>query len=348
MSAPEPAAEAAPKKKKKKKLSGWPLLFAALGVVLFVQALFVVSYVGAFHAPKPNQLRFGIVGASPMPVAVGKQFSLRTIRYSTEADAMSAIDHRAIDGAFVAGPKGATLIVAPAAGNTIASALTNAFSAAAVAFGQKIAIVQVHPLPKGDAGGVVPFLVTMALVVGGYLASTMAMVFGGSATQRRRGLVLAGVALVGSLLCDVIAGPVYGAIPTSKFLALWGLFLLIMLAVTYATAALQTVLGAAGTLIVVVTFVIFGAPAAGGSVPSSFLPTFWRTIGPYLPAGAGTTAVRNTIYFDGNAIGKSLVVLGLYLVVGGLVVLTIRRRRAVDSAEGEAEAEASASAVVVV
>ena len=76
----------------------------------------------------------------------------------------------------------------------------------------------------------------------------------------------------------------------------------------------------------VVLFVIFGAPAAGGTVPSAFLPEFWRVIGPYLPAGAGTTAVRNTIYFDGNEIGLALLVLAAYLVVGALVVVAIRRR----------------------
>jgi hypothetical protein len=78
----------------------------------------------------------------------------------------------------------------------------------------------------------------------------------------------------------------------------------------------QTLFGMIGTLIVIVVFVVFGAPAAGGSVARPFLPSFWGTIGPYLPPGAGTTAVRNTIYFDGNGIGKSLIVLAAYLVAG--------------------------------
>ena len=134
----------------------------------------------------------------------------------------------------------------------------------------------------------------MALVVGGYLAATISLVFGGAATRHRRLLALAIVSLVGSFVTDLIAGPVIGALPSSKFSVLWALFLLVMTAVAFSTAALQTLFGPAGTLIVVVLFVIFGAPAAGGTVPSAFLPEFWRAIGPYLPAGAGTTAVRNT------------------------------------------------------
>ena len=50
----------------------------AIGLVLFVQALFVFSYIGALHHPKPHKVAFGVVGASPLPLAVGKQFSLKT------------------------------------------------------------------------------------------------------------------------------------------------------------------------------------------------------------------------------------------------------------------------------
>ena len=103
----------------------------------------------------------------------------------------------------------------------------------------------------------------------------------------------------------------------------------------------------AGTLIVVVLFVIFGAPAAGGTIPSAFLPGFWRVIGPYLPAGAGTTAVRNTIYFGGNEVGIALLVLAAYLVVGALVVVAIRRRVIAPTSEAEAEAAAAVGTVVV-
>ena len=160
------------------RLSGVALLIVAIGVVLFVQALFVLSYVGALHHPKPHNVAVGVVGASPVPIAVAKQFSLKTTQYTTESAARAAIDQRKIDGAFVAGPEGATLIVAPAASPAGASALSAAFGAAAAALGQKMEIVQVHPLPPGDAGGAVSFLVVMALIIGGYLSSTIAMAFG--------------------------------------------------------------------------------------------------------------------------------------------------------------------------
>jgi hypothetical protein len=330
----------------KRRLSGVPLLIVAIGVVLFVQALFVLSYIDALHHPKPHSVPVGVVGASPVPIAVAKQFSLKTTHYASESAALAAIDQRTIDGAFVAGPDGARLIVAPAASPAGASALSAAFAAAAAALGQKMEIVQVHPLPPGDAGGAVSFLVVMALIIGGYLSSTIAMAFGGRTSRGRRLASLAIAAVIGALLTDTLAGPVLDALPASKFLVLWALFTLVMMAVAFSTAALQTLLGAAGTLIVVVVFLIFGAPASGGTVPSPYLPGIWRIVGPYLPAGAGTTAVRNTIYFDGNGIATSLIVLAAYLVVGALAAILLRQRRRPSGTEAEVEASAAVAAVV--
>ena len=335
------AVESAPR------LTGYRLLGLALLVVLLVQAVFVSSYVGALHDPKPRDLQIGVVGQSPLAAAVSKEAGFDVVPYASEAAARGAIDHRAIEGAFIGAPSGSTLLVVPAAGPAMASGIANAFAVGAAAVHQKLTVVQVHPLPPGDAGGATSFLVVMALVVGGYLAATISLVFGGAATRYRRLLALAIVSFVGSLVTDLVAGPIIGALPSSKFFVLWAVSMLVMTAVAFSTAALQTLFGAAGTLIVVVVFVIFGAPAAGGTVPSAFLPEFWRVIGPYLPAGAGTTVVRNTVYFGGNEIGLALVILVAYLVVGALVVVAIRRRVSAAPSEAEVEAAAAVGTVVV-
>jgi hypothetical protein len=321
-------------------------VLASLGVVLVVQAVFVVSYVGALHAPKPLRLPFAVVGSPALAEAVETRFSLRTTSYPDEAAARRAIDDRKVYAALITRPSGMKLIVAPAAGNAVAVALTTAFTTAAAAGGVSLAVVQVHRLPSGDRSGAVSFLVVMALVIGGYLSATIATTIGGAATRRSRAPVLAGVAVIGSFVTDLVAGPVLGAIPSDRFFVLWALFAFLMVAVAFAAAALQVLFGPAGTLIVIVVFVIFGAPAAGGTVPRPFLPSFWGTIGPYLPPGAGTTAVRNTIYFDGNGIVRSVVVLASYLVVGGLVLVRARRHSLASEADGDLEAAGAATVVV--
>ena len=331
------------------RMPGLLRLLVALGVVLLVQGLFVVSYVGALHNPQPHDLPFGVVGApaAGLAAAVDKQLSLRTTTYTGASAAARAIDRRNIYGALITDSSGMRLLVAPAASNGAAIALTTAFTKVAAAGGQKLTVVQVHPLADGDRVGIVPFLVVMALVVGGYLSATMATTVGGAAAIRRHAPILVVVGVIGALATYLIAGPVLGGIPSGHFLELWGIFTFLMLAVAFAAAGLQTLFGTIGTLIVIVTFVVFGAPAAGGSVARPFLPSFWGTIGPFLPPGAGTTAVRNTIYFDGNGIGKSLIVLAAYLVAGAVVVFGIRRRtpQAIDA---DTDIETAGAAAVVV
>jgi hypothetical protein len=332
----------------RRRLTGLPLLFAGLGVVLVVQALFVISYVGAFHEPQAHNLPFGVVGSPRLAAAVGTQFSLRAKTYANESAARRAINRRGIYGALITGSSGATLLVAPAAGKSVATALTAAFTTVAAATGQKLVVVHVHELPGGDRGGIVPFLVAMALVIGGYLSATIATTLSGrSTTGPGRAAGLACAAAVGGLITGLIAGPVFDGIPAGHFLELWGIFAFVMLAVALATAGLQTLFGAVGTLIVIVVFVIFGAPAAGGSLPRPLLPGFWATIGPFLPPGAGTTAIRNTIYFEGNGIGQSLIVLAIYLVVGGFVVLRVRRRSE-SRAEVATDVETAGATAVIV
>lgn len=59
------------------------------------------------------------------------------------------------------------------------------------------------------------------------------------------------------------------------------------------------------------------------------------------------TAVRNTLYFDANAITKPLLTLSGYLVAGALIVIVLRRRASGTTAEAEAEASTAAAAIVV-
>lgn len=75
--------------------------------------------------------------------------------------------------------------------------------------------------------------------------------------------------------------------------------------------------------IMVTTYVFFGNPSTGGVNGTAYLPTFWQVIGPGLPPWNGTTAVRNTLYFDGNSITQPLVVLSIYVVVGAALVIIL-------------------------
>jgi hypothetical protein len=90
----------------------------------------------------------------------------------------------------------------------------------------------------------------------------------------------------------------------------------VVFAAAATTMAMQILLGTAGIGVAILVFVVLGNPSAGGPHPSMLSR---RSGGPALPRGAGTTIVRITVYFGGNATSGSLWVLAAY-AAGGLAV----------------------------
>jgi hypothetical protein len=94
--------------------------------------------------------------------------------------------------------------------------------------------------------------------------------------------------------------------------------------------------------VALIAFVLFGNPSAG-PYPGSFVPGFWRVIGPWLPGGAALSALRGTVYFGGTAVGRPLGVLALYLVVGIVATVALGARRNAHALEVEIMAVAAAA-----
>jgi hypothetical protein len=104
-------------------------------------------------------------------------------------------------------------------------------------------------------------------------------------------------------------------------LALPALGALLVFAVGAFTMALQVWTGLVGIGLAILLFVVLGNPSAGGAYPAPLLPPFWAGIGPSLPPGAGTSAVRGIVYFGGAGVVQAVLVLGGYAVVGLLATL---------------------------
>ena len=85
--------------------------------------------------------------------------------------------------------------------------------------------------------------------------------------------------------------------------------------------ALQVWTGLVGIGLAILLFVVLGNPSAGGAYPAPLLPPFWAAIGPWLPPGAGTDAVRGIVYFGGAGAGRACLVLAAYALVGLVATL---------------------------
>ena len=317
--------------------SATPALTAVLLIgVLGLQLAMIGSYVGALHAPEPREVPVAVAGPAPVTAPLRERLSqgasLSPRPVADAAAARRAIDERDVYAALIPGRAADTLLVAPAASAAVAELLPKAVSRAEPP-DRRLSVEVVKPLPASDPRGISPFYLVVGWLVGGYIGATVLGLARGGAPRSRRGaagrlgaLALYAIAsgVLGTLLVQNVIGVLEG-----NTLALAAVGALVVFATGAATAALQALLGIAGTALAILLFVALGNPASGGPLASELLmPDLWRTVGGLLPPGAGTSLVRNITYFDGNAVAGSLIVLAAYALAGTLVVALTARRRA--------------------
>ncbi|MFB7131864.1 DUF3533 domain-containing protein [Streptomyces sp. NPDC056237] len=312
--------------------------------VLGLQLLFIASYVGALHKPKPTDVPFGVVAPRQMSAQLltelknlpGGPLAPRTV--ADAATAREQILNREIDGALIVSPTGTTdtVLVASGGGTAMADTLTRTLTKVDLARQRTVRTVDLAPASDQDFNGISSFYLVVGWCVGGYLcASILAISAGSKPANLHRALIRTGVmalySVVGGIGGAIIIGPVLGALP-GNFWGLSGLGALTVFAVGMLTLALQALTGIVGIGLAVLIVVIAGNPSAGGAFPLPMLPDFWRTIGPALPPGAGTWVARSIAYFKGNAVTGPLLVLSAWAAAGTLVTLLLSMRRRPDDA----------------
>jgi hypothetical protein len=257
----------------------------------------------------------------------------------SEADARALLRDRTVDGVLLVGATGSDrLLVASAEGGAVSSALEEVLTRVDGAQQRSLATQDVVPAGASDARGLSAFYLAVGWVVGGYLVASIIGVSNGSvpASRARAGtrlVALAAYAVVSGIGGAVLTGPVLGVF-SGHLLALWGIGALVVLAVGAFTMALQVWTGLAGIGLAILLFVILGNPSAGGAYPAPLLPPFWAAIGPWLPPGAATGAIRGIVYFGGAGAGQGALVLAGYAVVGLVATLAgAGRTRPLEVAE---------------
>jgi hypothetical protein len=106
-----------------------------------------------------------------------------------------------------------------------------------------------------------------------------------------------------------------------------GVVSLTVLAVASAVCGFAVVLGHKGIGVGSLVLMLLGNAWSGAAAAPELLPGVAYWVGRLLPAGAGATALRDSAYFGGHAIGFPLTVLGAWAVFG-LGLLAIAGHRA--------------------
>lgn len=316
--------------------------------VLLLQLGFVLSYVGAFHAPTPREVPLAVVAPDGAPAGTAESVVAQLNGLDGDpldarvaggaADATELLRDREVDGVLLLGAGAEdTLQVAGAEGGAVSSALEQVLTAADAAQQRTLTTDDVLPAAAGDARGLSAFYLAVGWVVGGYLVASIIGVSAGSRPLTRgRGAVRLGALAVYAVVSGVggalITGPVLDVFD-GHLVALSAFGALLVFAVGAFTMALQVWTGLLGIGLAILLFVVLGNPSAGGAYPAPLLPPFWAAIGPWLPPGAGTDAVRGIVYFGGAGAGQACLVLAAYAVLGLVATLAGSGRHASAPAE---------------
>lgn len=323
-------------------------LFLGVGVLL-LQFGFILSYLGAFHAPTPQRIPVQVVAPTQVSQSAVDRLNaisgqpLEASVAPDENSARAALSTADTSAVFVVDPAGTgdRLLIASAGGTSVSGAVEQIFQRVAQSEGRTVTVDDVVPLEPGDGRGLSGFYLVIGWAVGGYLfASMLGVAKGARPATFPRAVWRLGATLPYSLASGVggalVAGPLLGAL-TGHVWALAGVGTLVVLAAASVTMAFQMLFGTLGIALTVLVFVILGNPSAGGAYQPALLPPFWRALHNVLPNGAGTDAVRAIAYFGGHGVAGPIAVLAVWSAAGIVASLAAAalasRRRSRTAAE---------------
>ncbi len=311
--------------------------------VLLLQLGFALSYMGAFHAPKPHRIPITLVAPRAVEADLVARLNslpgdpVHVTAVQNRAQARARLMERKTDAALIVAVTGRTdtLLVASAGGPSASDAAAKVVATVERTQNRALTVRDIHPPAAGDSRGLSSFYLVLSWTIGGYLAaSALNMAAGSKRPTLRRSIVrlaaMVPYAFISGIGGAIIVGPVLHCLP-GAFWELVGIGTLVVFASGAVGVALQSLLGTIGLGLTILIFTILGNPSSGGVYPASLLPPFWAAIGQALPPGAGTTVVRNTVYFDGNNTTGALWILGAWAFAGiavALVAAAVRGRRA--------------------
>ncbi|NNG39381.1 DUF3533 domain-containing protein [Flexivirga sp. ID2601S] len=317
----------------KQRTIGVRVLWLAI-VALGVQAVFVLTYAGAFESGA-DRLRVTVVSpdagwaglmanrinsidGEPIWADIG----------SDRASAEQLLRQDDLQAVLVFDPQQQEdlLLTSSAQGQTAATGLRLAITQIEASQGRTVRAQDITPVQPGDPGGVTGYYLVTCWVVSGYLFAALLVTSRDIIRRPQRhhpawwllgSVVFAAAAgLSGAFLVTGFLGALDAAL-----LSLAAVGALVVLTGAVVTLALTRLFGAFGLGVSVLALVAVGGPSAGGAYGFAVLPPVWSGIVRWLPGGAGVDAVRKLTYFAADGLALPLGTLIWWLVLGGLVVV---------------------------
>jgi hypothetical protein len=169
--------------------------------------------------------------------------------------------------------------------------------------------------------------VMLALCIGGYMVAMFLGLMGGPLLHRTRLAVIAGGAIVVSLVVNVLAGPVVGAIQ-GHFLELWAIGAAWIFAIGTLVNGFGYFFGRFVVAPSILLVVFLSIPSSGAAYPVWMLPSFFANIQHGVIGFGMTEMIKRTLYGVGEPYIVGIVELLCYLAVGLLLTFVGKPFRA--------------------
>ena len=313
-------------------------------IAIAMAALFVGSYTVAMDRPAPRRIPTALTGeADRDPVLTARLDSqmrgaLEYQRYPSAGAARRAIEGQRVYAALVLGPGRPRLLVAGAAGNSLAQQFRNAALAVDQAGRERLTVVDVKPLPDSDRMGLAAFYVMIAATLLGFVTTLQLR---GNAPRLRLRAWLGAIGLLsvgGGLVLAVTTGPLIGALPAPVPVLWVTLTAQIAIAALFGTL-MEILIGRWAVVPTWLMFVAVGNAASGGAVATPLLPQPYAAVSAFHPNGGTVAVLHNAVYFPEASGQQPVLVLGGW--IAGLLALVLLAGRFLHRAPGGARSEAA-------
>ena len=312
-------------KKNTKKLPGWarPLLVALGGVGIV--SLMALALLWPTLSASPKDVPVAIIGNSQTASVIKQNlesksdgtFDIRLV--DTKETAVRQLQSREIYGAIDLNPTAPEILTASANGQAVGSLMTGLATglqtqlAATVPAGvqaPKVTVTDVVPLHKStfDISAL-----ALPMVFGSMIGAILSIVFLHSRAHRLVALALYAM-FVGTAMYLILHA--WLDVLPSGFLPVAGSIALVVFATTTFISGLYSLIGYAGFGLGAIFTFLVANPISGLALPSLFLPGAWGAIGQWLTLGAGSTLLREAMYFPKASVTVPILILAGWAILG--------------------------------
>ncbi|GAA3939186.1 hypothetical protein GCM10022383_16500 [Microbacterium soli] len=285
----------------------------------FFAAGFAVLGLQAFAHPAPHGIEVGLVAPAEqsdfpeLPAGI----DLIGVEDPVQARALVA------SGALAAATDGAELLLASAASSTRAGYLEDLFAETSP---QPLTVVDVNPLPQGDASGTGLFFYALPNLLVGLIVSIVLLQAGPWPIGKKAAVILA-AGLFSAVFSFAVAASLHAIPPDLRLL---GYALLLTQTIGWLTTAAALYARRLFMPLAMTFVLILGIPSSGATVNADMLPSGVRWIGRWHPFAQFISLVRADVYLDASS-GRPLAILLSWAALGAvlLILRALREKRSV-------------------